>query len=72
MRNKRKKPGLKDIISAMAGMQMQIEQLKMHIHNGDKALDEYLKMKGDKEAFVAHIEKNYNKDDKDNKETKEE
>ena len=48
---------------------MQLEQLKAHVFNGDKALDEYIKMKDDKENFVKYLEKNYSEDDKDKKKT---
>lgn len=53
----------------IAGLAVQIEQLRARIHMGDKALDEYMKMKGDKEEFVKYLEENYNKDDQDNKKT---
>jgi len=72
MKNKKKKPTLKDIITIMSGMQLQIEQIKAHVFNGDRALDEYVKMKGDKEKFVTWLEEHYGKDDKDNKEAEKE
>ena len=51
---------------------MQLEQLKAHVFNGDKALDEYIKMKDDKEEFVKYLEKNYSEDDKDKEKTESE
>lgn len=51
---------------------MQLEQLKAHVFNGDKALDEYIKMKDDKENFVKYLEKNYSEDDKDKEKTESE
>jgi len=68
MKQKKKKPTLKDIIVAIASLTMQLDQLRNHVFNGDKALDEYINMKGEKEEFVKFLEKNY-KDDKDNEKT---
>ena len=71
--NKKKKPTAKELISTMAAIAVQLEQLKQHVFNGDKALDEYMKMKGDKDDFIKYLEKNYKepeKDDQDNKKTK--
>jgi|TARA_R100000655_G_C2997640_1_gene193868 porphobilinogen deaminase len=68
--NKKKKPTAKELISTMAAIAVQLEQLKQHVFNGDRALDEYMKMKGDKEAFVKYLEENYKDNDQDNKETK--
>ena len=53
----------------LTGVAIQLEQLKMQVYNGDKALDEYMDMKGDKEDFVKFLEKKYPLDDKDNKKT---
>ena len=68
--NKKKKPTAKELISTMAAIAVQLEQLKQHVFNGDKALDEYMKMKGDKEAFIKYLEENYKDNDQDNKKTK--
>jgi hypothetical protein len=68
--NKKKKPTTKELIGTIAAIAVQLEQLKHHVFNGDKALDEYMKMKGDKEAFVKYLEENYKDNDQDNKETK--
>tara|TARA_R100000353_G_scaffold175943_1_gene147875 strand:- start:1842 stop:2063 length:222 start_codon:yes stop_codon:yes gene_type:complete len=68
--NKKKKPTAKELISTMAAIAVQLEQLKQHVFNGDRALDEYMKMKGDKEAFIKYLEENYKDNDQDNKETK--
>ena len=71
--NKKKKPTAKELISTMAAIAVQLEQLKQHVFNGDRALDEYIKMKGDKDDFVKYLEKNYKepeKDDQDNKKVK--
>ena len=71
--NKKKKPTAKELISTMAAIAVQLEQLKQHVFNGDRALDEYMKMKGDKDDFVKYLEENYKepeKDDQDNKKVK--
>ena len=68
--NKKKKPTAKEMISTMAAIAVQLEQLKQHVFNGDRALDEYMKMKGDKDDFVKYLEKNYKDNDQDKKETK--
>jgi hypothetical protein len=71
--NKKKKPTAKELISTMAAIAVQLEQLKQHVFNGDRALDEYMKimkMKGDKDDFVKYLEENYKDNDQDNKETK--
>ena len=68
--NKKKKPTAKEMISTMAAIAVQLEQLKQHVFNGDRALDEYMKMKGDKEDFIKYLEKNYKDNDQDKKETK--
>jgi len=70
---KKKKPTLKHVLRDVGNLMFQLEQLRMHVFNGDRALDEYVKMKGDKEDFVKFLEKNYKEpeDDKDNEETKE-
>ena len=71
--NKKKKPTAKELISTMAAIAVQLEQLKQHVFNGDRALDEYIKMKGDKDDFVKYLEENYKepeKDDQDNKKVK--
>jgi hypothetical protein len=68
--NKKKKPTAKELISTMAAIAVQLEQLKQHVFNGDRALDEYMKMKGDKDDFIKYLEKNYKDNDQDNKETK--
>tara|TARA_R100001594_G_scaffold21712_4_gene41913 strand:+ start:3556 stop:3783 length:228 start_codon:yes stop_codon:yes gene_type:complete len=69
---KQPKPTAKDMIRMISAIAIQVEQLKEHVFNGDKALDEYMKMKGDKEDFIKFLEKNYKKpeDDKNNKEIK--
>ena len=55
----------------MIGMLLvQQEQLKEHVFNGDKALDEYMQMKGDKEEFVEFLKKKF-KDDQDNEKAEE-
>jgi hypothetical protein len=69
---KKKKPTLKEILGNMGNLLVQIEQLRMHVFNGDRALDEYMKMKGEKEEFQKYLEEKYKEpeeDDKDNKET---
>ena len=48
-----------------------VEQLRLQIYNGDLALDEYMKMKDDKEAFIKYLEEKYPKDDQDKEKTKE-
>ncbi len=53
----------------LTAIAIQLEQLKMQVYNGDKALDEYMEMNGDKEDFVKYLEKKYPLDDKDNEKT---
>ena len=53
----------------LTAIAIQLEQLKMQVYNGDKALDEYMDMKGDKEDFIKFLEKKYPLDDKDNEKT---
>ena len=54
---KTKKPSIKEIAKLMGSLIFQLEQLKLQVYNGDKALDEYMDMKGDKEDFIKFLEK---------------
>ena len=65
----KKKPTTKELMGMLTGVAIQLEQLKMQVYNGDKALDEYMDMKGDKKEFIKFLEKKYPLDDKDNKKT---
>lgn len=65
----KKKPTTKELMGMLTAVAIQLEQLKMQVYNGDKALDEYMDMKGDKEDFIKFLEKKYPLDDKDNKKT---
>ena len=69
---KKSKPGIKQVVKDLGNVVFQLEQLRMHVFNGDRALDEYMKMKDDKEDFQKYLEEKYKpeEDDKDNKETK--
>ena len=58
MRQKKDKPTLKEVVRLVGTLAVQIEQLKMQIWNGDRALDLYLEMKGDKEDFKKFWKKN--------------
>lgn len=49
----------------IAGVMVQLEQLKAHVFNGDKALDEYIQMKGEKRRLCKIFGKKYKEDDKD-------
>lgn len=69
MKKKKNKMTYKQMVTLIFGMQQQIEGLKQQIHIGEKALDEYTKMKGDKDDFIKHLEEKYNTDDKDNEKT---
>jgi hypothetical protein len=71
MRQKKDKPTLKEVVRLVGTLAVQIEQLKMQIWNGDRALDLYLEMKGDKEDFKKFLEEKFPIDDKDNKKTEE-
>tara|TARA_R100000353_G_scaffold75272_1_gene57285 strand:+ start:5254 stop:5472 length:219 start_codon:yes stop_codon:yes gene_type:complete len=71
MKQKKDKPTLKEVVRLVGTLAVQIEQLKMQIWNGDRALDLYLEMKGDKEDFKKFLEKKFPIDDKDNKKTEE-
>tara|TARA_R110002012_G_scaffold310755_1_gene519240 strand:+ start:2080 stop:2307 length:228 start_codon:yes stop_codon:yes gene_type:complete len=68
---KKSKPGIKQVVKDLGNVVFQLEQLRMHVFNGDRALDEYMKMKDDKEDFQKYLEEKYKpeEDDKDNKET---
>ena len=66
---KTKKPSIKEIAKLMGSLIFQLEQLKLQVYNGDKALDEYMDMKGDKEDFIKFLEKKYPLDDKDKEKT---
>lgn len=63
--HKKKKPTTKEIGKHVGMLMIQLEQLKQHVFNGDRALDEYMKMKGDKEDFVKFLEKNYKEPEND-------
>ena len=65
----KKKPTTKELMGMLTAVAIQLEQLKMQVYNGDKALDEYMDMKGDKKDFIKFLEKKYPLDDKDNKKT---
>ena len=67
--SKKNKPSLKEIVRLIGTLAVQIEQLKMQVWNGDRALDLYLEMKEDKEKFKKFLEKKYPLDDKDSKKT---
>ncbi len=67
--NKKNKPSLKEIVRLIGTLAVQIEQLKMQVWNGDRALDLYLEMKEDKEKFKKFLEKKYPLDDTDSKKT---
>lgn len=69
MPKNKNKPTIKQLAGMIGALVMQLEQLKLHVFNGDKALDEYIKMKDDKEEFVKYLEKNYSEDDKDKEKT---
>ena len=71
MRQKKDKPTLKEVVRLVGTLAVQIEQLKMQIWNGDRALDLYLEMKGDKEDFKKFLEEKFPVDDKDSKKTEE-
>ena len=71
MRQKKDKPTLKEVVRLVGTLAVQIEQLKMQIWNGDRALDLYLEMKGDKEDFKKFLEEKFPIDDKDSKKTEE-
>jgi|TARA_R100000234_G_C4990081_1_gene175100 hypothetical protein len=64
-----KKPSIKEMAGMIGALMVQLEQLKLQVFNGDRALDEYMDMKGDKEDFLKFLEKKYPLDDKDNKKT---
>jgi hypothetical protein len=73
MKKPKKKLTYKEIMGMLILIQQQINQIKQHLNVSDRALDEYVKMKGDKEAFVKHLEEKYKEpetDDKDNKKIK--
>jgi|TARA_X000001382_G_scaffold129830_1_gene122838 uncharacterized membrane protein YgaE (UPF0421/DUF939 family) len=68
----KKKLTYKQMMTMIFMMQQQINQMKEQVTIGERALDEYVKMKGDKDAFVKHLEEKYKEpetDDKDNEKT---
>jgi hypothetical protein len=69
----KKKVTKKDLLKFISILKMQIENLTMQVFNGDKALDLYIEMKGEKDEFIKFLEKNLEKreDDQDKKEIKE-
>ena len=69
MINKQKKPTNKDMIRALATMATALEALQYHVQQGDKALDEYIKMNNDKEKFIKYLQDKV-EDVKDSKKTK--
>ena len=71
MKQKKNKPTLKEVVGLIGILANQVEQLKMQIWNGDRALDLYLEMKGDKEDFKKFLEEKFPIDDKDSKKTEE-
>ena len=71
MIQKKQKPTLKRVVRMVEDLFVAVEQLRLQIYNGDLALDEYMKMKDDKEAFIKYLEEKYTKDDQDKEKTKE-
>jgi len=71
MKNNKKKPTNKDIIQALSSITMALEALQYHVQQGDKALDQYIIMKGDKATFIEYLidKAELAKDDKDTKKT---
>mgnify|MGYP003154606867 FL=1 len=71
MIQKKQKPTLKRVVRMVEDLFVAVEQLRLQIYNGDLALDEYMKMKDDKQAFIKYLEEKYPKDDKDKEKTEE-
>ena len=71
MIQKKQKPTLKRVVRMVEDLFVAVEQLRLQIYNGDLALDEYMKMKDDKQAFIKYLKEKYPKDDKDKEKTKE-
>lgn len=67
MKKPKKKLTYKEIMGMLILIQQQINQIKQHLIISDRALDEYVKMNGQKEEFMKHLEEKYQEDDKDNK-----
>ena len=70
--HKKKKPTTKELSNLITGLMIQVGQIKEHMFNSDRALDEYVKFKGDKKTFMKYLEDKYTEptNDKDNKEIK--
>jgi|TARA_R100000742_G_C4277674_1_gene99756 hypothetical protein len=49
-----------EIMRVMMNLTMQLEKITQATVMNEKALDEYVKFKEDKEDFVKYLEKNYN------------
>ena len=67
MKKPKKKLTYKEIMGMLILIQQQINQIKQHLIISDRALDEYVKMNGQKEEFMKHLKEKYQEDDKDNK-----
>jgi len=63
----------KQIVNIVGGMANQLEQLKHLVYINEKALDEYIKFKKDRDTFINFLkEKQEKRDDTARKEAKEE
>jgi len=66
---KQKKPTNKEILRMIRTILQQMEYLTLQVFNGDKALDLYVEMKGDKEKFIKFLQDKQKERDQDNKKT---
>ena len=63
----------KQIVNIVGGMANQLEQLKHLVYINEKALDEYIKFKNDRDTFINFLKEKQEKiDDTARKEAKEE
>lgn len=69
IRKNKNKPTIKQLATMIGTLIIQLEQLRDQVFNGDKALDQYIEYKGDKEDFIKFLQKKFAIDDKDNKKT---
>ena len=60
----------KDLLKLLSIMKIQMENLTMQVFNGDRALDMYIEMKGEKDEFIKFLQEKM-KNDQDKEEIKE-
>ena len=67
-KRKQKKPTIKELMNIIRLILSELKILTMQVFNGDKALDLYIEMKGEKDEFIKFLSEHKEKNDKNNKE----